>query len=519
MKADFLVIGSGIAGLTCALKIAGLNPTAKIVIVTKSDESESNTKYAQGGIAVVLDAVKDSLDSHIKDTLRAGDGLCDEAIVRVVVEEGIDRFYDMLEQGADFDKTENGDFALGREGGHTANRVVHHKDITGFEIERTLLNAIHANDNIQILTHLFVIDLITDHHVYKKKIKLGHNNSCYGAYTLDHRNGEVKKIAAKATILASGGVGNVYKNTTNPVIATGDGISLAYRAKAYVQDMEFIQFHPTALYEPKDGQRFLISEAVRGAGAYLRDQRGIRFMFKYDDRGELASRDIVARAIDSELKISGDDYVVLDCSHLDPIAFKEEFPNIYNKCRVIGVDVFEEGIPVVPAAHYLCGGVVVNEFGESSINNLLACGECARTGLHGANRLASNSLLEALVFAHRSAVRASELANQLKEQIKVPKWNDEGLTIPGENVLIKHFRKEVQNIMSDFVGIVRSNKRLKLASKSIDSLYEEINELYRISKLSLPLGELRNIVSVAYLIIEQCKKRKENRGVFHNKDL
>lgn len=518
MKCDFLVIGSGIAGLTYALKVARRNPEAEVVIITKADENESNTKYAQGGIAVVLNE-NDSLESHIKDTIVAGDNLSDEKVVRFVVEEGVTRFNELISWGADFDKSDDGDFILGREGGHSANRVVHHKDVTGKEIERALLSAVHEATNIKILTHHFAIDLITDHHLNDKEVRLGEKNQCYGAYVLNYRTGEILNIASKTTLLASGGIGNVYKNTTNPSIATGDGIGLAYRAKALVLDMEFIQFHPTALYQEKEGRRFLISEAVRGAGARLRTIGGEYFMEKYDSRGELASRDIVARAIDSEMKISGDDYVLLDCNPIGKEVFLDEFPNIYQKCTKLGIDVFGDGIPVVPAAHYLCGGVVTDTRGETTIDNLLACGEVARTGLHGANRLASNSLLEALVFAHRCAQTAIEKDIKMESITPVPGWYDEGLKIPGENVLIKHFRKEVQSIMSDFVGIVRSQKRLKVARRSLAVLYDEINELYRISKLSLSLGELRNLVSVAHLIVEQSSKRKENKGVFYNKDL
>ncbi|MDH5397567.1 MAG: L-aspartate oxidase [Cyclobacteriaceae bacterium] len=519
MEIDFLVIGSGIAGLTYALKTAQANPAAQVIVVTKSDENESNTKYAQGGIAVVLNKVEDSIEQHIQDTLRAGDGLCDEEVVRVVVEEGIERFHELLQWGANFDKSEAGEFILGREGGHTVNRVASHKDITGYEIERALLNTIHNTSNIKLLTHHFVIDLITDHHLQKRSVTLGEETTCYGAYVLDYKTGDIKNIAAKVTLLASGGVGNVYKNTTNPTIATGDGIGLAYRAKAWVKDMAFIQFHPSALYQDKEGQRFLISEAVRGAGALLKTKQGERFMLKYDERGELASRDIVARAIDTELKISGDDYVLLDCSGINETTFKTKFPNIYHHCVDLGIDIFKKGIPVVPAAHYLCGGIQTDLTGRTTLKNLLACGECAYTGLHGANRLASNSLLEALVFAHRCAETATAINQETGPIPSVPPWEDEGLTIPGEKVLITHFRKEVQSVMSDFVSIVRSDKRLQIASRSLEVLYSEINELYRISKLSLELGELRNLVSVAYAIVEQSKEQRENRGVFFNRDL
>ncbi len=519
MRADLLIIGSGIAGLFTALKTSWENPEIDILVVTKADDKESNTKYAQGGIAVVLDEVEDSTEKHIADTLKAGDGLCVEEVVRIVVEEGILRFNELLETGANFEKTAAGTFELGREGGHTANRVAHHKDMTGLEIETALLNAIHSNPKIQILTHHYVIDLITDHHVVKRGIKLGEQNTCHGAYILDIKKNKIHTLPAKAVVLASGGIGHVYKNTTNPSIATGDGIGLAYRAKAYLEGMEFIQFHPTALYEEKEGMRFLITEAVRGKGAKLKTQSGDYFMSRYDERGELASRDIVARAIDSELKITGDDFVLLDCSSIKEEEFEKLFPNILSKCRNNRINPFEEGIPVVPAAHYLCGGIKVDSDGWTNIDGFLSAGECSYTGLHGANRLASNSLLEALVFAHRCAKTSIELISRREELPIIPDWEDEGLSIPGEHILIKHFRKEVQSVMSDFVGIVRTGKRLRLAEKSLKLLYEEINELYRISKLSLELGELRNLVSVAYLVVQQSKRRKENKGVYFNRDI
>ena len=518
MKTDFLIIGSGIAGLFTAVKASLENPDAIIRIFTKADEQESNTKYAQGGIAVVLDEVLDSIEKHIEDTLKAGDYLCDREVVSVVVKEGVSRFHELMDIGARFETSDDGALILGREGGHQVNRVAHHKDITGFEIERALLEFVHSRKNIHIHTHQFVIDLITDHHL-GQDVNCTKKISCYGAYILDSKTQEISKIEAKMTMLATGGIGNVYKNTTNPKIATGDGIALAYRAKARIKDMEFIQFHPTAFYEAKDGQRFLITEAVRGDGGKLMTQSGEYFMKKYDPRGELASRDIVARAIDSELKISGDDYVLLKCDDIPKENFIKHFPTIYQKCEENGIDPFNIGIPVVPASHYLCGGIQVDLHGKTDVGNLLACGECSRTGLHGANRLASNSLLEALVFAHRCAAEFSLHNNHINIPEEIPEWNDEGLSIPGEKVLIKHFRKEVQSVMSDFVGIVRSKSRLKIASRQLDVLYNEINELYRISKLSPELAELRNMVSVAYLIVEQSKERTENKGVFYNKDL
>jgi len=519
MNTDFLVIGSGIAGLTFALKTAQKLPASTITIITKADESESNTKYAQGGIAVALDKVFDSYKKHIDDTLLCGDGLCNRAIVELVVKEGPERLKEFIEWGANFDINEKGKYDLGREGGHSVNRILHHKDITGLEMERTLLKKIHAAKNISVLQHHFAIDLITDHHRPGKVSKWRSYNQCYGAYSLNRKTGKIEKIISKVTLLATGGAGQVYRSTTNPIIATGDGMAMAHRAKAIITNMEFIQFHPTALYNPGESPSFLISEAVRGFGAKLRTKDGQPFMQKYDKREELASRDIVARSIDTELKTRGDEFVYLDCRHLDKEKFIAHFPNINNKCISLGIDISKNMIPVVPAAHYMCGGIDVDEFGRSSIKNLYACGECSNTGLHGANRLASNSLLEALVFGHRCFIDATEQVNESNFAEDVPEWNAAGTQLPKERVLITHNRKEVQDLMSDLVAIVRSNQRLHLAMKRLDVIYQETQLLYNNTVLSPQLCELRNIVAVAYLIIKQSQQRKENRGAFYNVDL
>ncbi len=519
MKTDFLVIGSGIAGLTYALKLSEHLPDATITIITKADESESNTKYAQGGIAVALDKVFDSYQKHIEDTLICGDGLCNKEVVEMVVKEGPDRFKEITDWGADFDRNKAGNYDYGREGGHSVNRILHHKDVTGLEIEQTLLNRIHEAKNINILQHYFAIDLITDHHKKNKVSKWRSYNQCYGVYALNRKNNVIETILAKVTLLASGGAGQVYRNTTNPVIATGDGIAMAHRAKASISNMEFIQFHPTALYNPGESPSFLISEAVRGFGAKLKTKNGEAFMLKYDSREELASRDIVARSIDQEMKTRGDEFVYLDCTHLDLHGFKQHFPNIYEKCFSIGIDISKSFIPVVPAAHYLCGGIDVDEHGRTSIKNLYACGECSNTGLHGANRLASNSLLEALVFAHRCFIDAVVQVNDSSFEEDIPGWNANGTEIPKEMILITHNRKQVQDMMSDLVAIVRSNERLNLAMKRLDVIHNETVELYNNSVLSPQLCELRNIIATAYLIIKHSLRRKENRGAFYNIDL
>lgn len=519
---DILIIGSGISGLSYALKVAQERPDAKITIITKSDNEESNTKYAQGGVAVVSNFEKDSFDKHIEDTLRAGGGLCNREVVEIVIKEGPQRIQEIVDWGVNFDKDGSNTFDLGREGGHTENRVMHHKDITGAEIERALLYAIDKLENTQLLNHHYVIDLITEHHIENEPFDK-YSLNCYGAYVLDLKEKKVIKMSAKITLMATGGCGHVYKNTTNPIIATGDGIGIAHRAKAKISNMQFIQFHPTAFYSNRTGQLSLISEAVRGFGAKLKTAGDQPFMHKYDDREELASRDIVARAIDSEMKLLGDDYVCLDCRHLDREAFLKHFPNIYQQCLDEGYDMFTDLIPVVPASHYLCGGIDVDVYGQSTIKNMFAVGECSNTGLHGANRLASNSLLEALVFAHRAAIKTVERLNEdhfnYTNLNKIPEWDEKGLQVNEEMVLLNYLRKELQNMMSDLVSIVRSDRRLAMAKQKEEEIYKSVKEIYNFSFLSPQLSELRNLVSIAWLIITQSIEQKENRGAFYNKNL
>lgn len=513
-QVDFLVIGSGIAGLSFALKAAS---KGKVLIVTKSNEDESNTKYAQGGVAVVIDK-EDSYDKHINDTLLAGDGLCDPSIVELVVKEGPDRIAEIVNYGTNFDKNTKGEYHLAKEGGHSEHRVLHFKDITGFEIEKVLLEQIHKHPNIEILTHYFAVDLITEHHLGKEINKSSKDVSCFGIYAFNTHTAEVEKILSKVTIMASGGAGHIYSTTTNPTIATGDGVAMVYRAKGKVRNMEFIQFHPTALYHPGEYPSFLISEAVRGHGAILRNRKGESFMEQYDARASLAPRDIVARAIDSEMKKSGDDFVYLDTTHISKAELLQHFPNIYAKCLSIGIDMSKEYVPVVPAAHYMCGGIYVNEHGESTIKQLFACGECASTGLHGANRLASNSLLEALVFAHRSYAKAIEMIDQIEFRNDIPDWDEKGISLSNEDILVTHNIREMQRIMSDYVGIVRSDFRLERAMRRLELIYNETEDFYKKTKLSVKLCELRNLIQVSYIVIKSAMLRKESRGLHYTTD-
>jgi len=514
MTCDFLVIGSGIAGLSYALKVAENFPNKSVTIVTKKNASESNTKYAQGGMAVVLDR-DDSFEKHVNDTLRAGDGLCDRDVVDLVVSQGPRCLDELLSWGVDFDYKRSREYDLGKEGGHSINRIVHHKDITGLEIERSLLRNVSEKENITVLSNHFVVDLIS------QKDLIGDSScdfkGCFGAYILDQRCADVNKYISKITLLATGGSGQVYSNTTNSEVATGDGVAMAYQVNADIIDMEFIQFHPTVLYN--DESSFLISEALRGFGAKLRTSDGDLFMYEYDSREELASRDIVSRAINSELQKRGDDYVLLDCRHLNKDEFRRKFPTILDKCMSFGLDVFDEMIPVLPAAHYICGGIAVNNWGQSSIKNLFACGECARTGLHGANRLASNSLLEALVFADRCFVKSSEefiKAMPLVIKVKDFKTN---INISFDNLdFIDNTKKRIQSLMWRNVGIVRTNNDLKKAKQKINTIYTEVMNKCNKHSISVELIELRNLVINAMLIIQHSLDRKINKGVFYNVD-
>ena len=514
---DYLVIGSGIAGMSFALKVARRHGV-RIALVCKTTLEEANTALAQGGVASVTNLEVDDFDKHIHDTMVAGDWLSDPAAVSRVVKGAPDQIKELIAWGVNFDKTADGSFDLHREGGHSEFRILHHADNTGFEIQRGLIEAVRSCPQIDVFEHHFAIEIITQHHLGKRVTRHTPDISCYGAYVLDLDSGNVDTFRAKITVMATGGVGAVYQTTTNPLVATGDGIAMVYRAKGTVSDMEFIQFHPTALFHPGDRPSFLITEAMRGYGAVLRNKRGEEFMHKYDPRLSLAPRDIVARAIDSEMKLHGDEHVYLDVTHKDPEETRRHFPNIYAKCLSLGIDITKDYIPVAPAAHYLCGGIKVDGDGQSSIRHLYAVGECSCTGLHGGNRLASNSLIEAVVYADAAAKHAAAEIDHISLRDDIPQWNDEGTRHPEEMVLITQSIREVGQIMATYVGIVRSNLRLDRAWNRLDILYEETEKLFKCSKASREICELRNIINVGYLIMRQAKERRESRGLHYTVD-
>lgn len=512
---DYLVIGSGIAGMSFALKVA---KTGKVALVCKTTLDEANTALAQGGIASVTNTIVDNFGKHIEDTMIAGDWLSDRTAVEKVVTEAPAQIQELINWGVDFDKNEKGEFDLHREGGHSEFRILHHQDNTGFEIQESLIEAVKNNPNIDIFENHFAVEICTQHHLGKIVTRRTTDITCYGAYVLDEATGKVNTFLSKVTLMATGGCGAVYRTTTNPLVATGDGIAMVYRAKGTVQDMEFVQFHPTALYHPGDRPSFLITEAMRGYGAVLRTLDGKEFMHKYDERLSLAPRDIVARAIDNEMKLRGDDHVYLDVTHKDPEETKQHFPNIYKKCLSLGIDITKDYIPVAPAAHYLCGGIKVDLNARSSIARLYAVGECSCTGLHGGNRLASNSLIEAVVYADAAAKHSMAHIDEYSYREDIPEWNDDGTQHQEEMVLITQSEKEVGQIMGTYVGIVRSNLRLDRAWNRLDILYEETEKLFKSSKVSRKICELRNIINVGYLIMRQAKERHESRGLHYTID-
>lgn len=518
-SSDFLVIGSGIAGLCFAINAA---KQGSVIMVTKKKDNESNTNYAQGGIASVLDP-RDSFALHAQDTIAAGKGLCHEDAVQILVEEGPGRIGELISWGTKFTTSPSSKaFAkldLGMEGGHSVNRIAHSRDLTGKEVEKSLLKSIKQDPNITLYENHCLVELITNHHITKKSKE----NTCYGAYVLDTINREITAVRAKITFLSTGGAGQVYLHTTNPEIATGDGIACAFRAGAEINNMEFIQFHPTTLFHADyhlETKAFLISEALRGYGAILKDSRGREFMNKYHKMKSLAPRDVVARAIDFEMIKTGKPCVYLDIRHAPKSQTRQRFPNIYARCKAYGIDITKELIPVVPASHYTCGGIRSDTYGRTSINNLYAGGEAACTGVHGANRLASNSLLEALVFSKRSAFHAGDRIKPLKRipaSLILP-WDDSGTIDNEEWVLVSHNLNEVKNIMWDYVGIVRSNLRLERAMRRLKLLESEIENFYRRTKITPKLLELRNTVTIAKLIVICALKRHESRGLHFTTD-
>jgi len=516
---DYLIIGSGIAGLTFALKVAD---HGRVAIITKKSIMESNTAQAQGGIAAVFDDT-DSFDLHIRDTLESGDGICNQAVVEMVVNTAPDRIRELIDLGVDFNRGPgetqgSGALDLGREGGHSHNRIVHVQDMTGRAVEEVLVEQVHKNRNITVFEDHIAIDLITRSTRLKRgMIITTHEDYCYGAYVLDRQTGAIHTFMAQSTTLATGGSGKVYAYTSNPDVATGDGIAMAYRAGAAVANLEFVQFHPTCLFHPK-AKNFLISETVRGEGAILRNAEGKAFMADYTPKRELACRDVVARAIDAELKTRGDESVFLDITHKDPDFVRNRFPHLYSNCLEFGFDMTRDPLPVVPAAHYMCGGVATDIFGRTNIQRLFAIGETACTGLHGANRLASNSLLEALVYADQAARKAVEdVENGHPEPpLEIPLWDDLGTIDSDEAIVISHTWNEIRQLMWNYVGIVRSDKRLARAQRRIDIIQDEIREYYWNFKITPDLIELRNIAIVAELIIRCAMHRKESRGLHFN---
>ena len=504
--------------MSYALKVARAHK-GKVCIICKTSLDEANTSFAQGGVASVTNLKVDNFEKHIEDTMIAGDHISDPAAVEQVVRMAPAQINEMVHWGVNFDRQPNGEFDLHREGGHSEFRILHHADDTGAEIQRGMMEALRSHPNIEIKEHHFAVEIITQHHLGVEVTRRTPDIECFGAYVLNPDTQKVDTYLSKVTVMCTGGVGAVYHTTSNPVIATGDGIAMVYRAKGTVADMEFVQFHPTVLHHAGETHpAFLITEAMRGYGGILRLPNGKSFMEKYDERLSLAPRDIVARAIDKEMKKHGLDHVCLDVTHKDPAETKRHFPNIYHKCLMIGIDITKEYIPVRPAAHYMCGGIKVDLNGCSSIKRLYALGECSCTGLHGGNRLASNSLIEAIVYAETAARHSLEHVDEYTYNTRIPKWNDEGTLTNEEHVLITQSVKEVGEIMSNYVGIVRSDLRLKRAWDRLDLLYEETEALFKRVKASKDICELRNMINVGYLITRWAIERKECRGLHYTTD-
>lgn len=513
-KSDYLVIGSGVAGLSFALKAAEIGD---VVIVTKGKIDECNTNYAQGGICSVT-YEPDTFEKHIEDTMVCGAGKCDQEAVELVVRRAPELIQDLIEWGTRFNKTEDGRFELHREGGHSEHRILHYEDLTGAEIERALVESVRKHPRIKILENHYAIDLLTQHHLGEFVTRHTRGLACFGAYVLDLESAKISTMLAKFTVVSAGGCGQIYHTTTNPIVATGDGIAMCHRAKATIENMEFIQFHPTSLYNPGERPSFLITEAMRGYGGILRLQNGKEFMDRYHPMLSLAPRDVVARSIDHEMKISGDEFVYLDVRHKDAEQTKTHFPNIYEKCMSIGIDITKDMIPVTPAAHYCCGGVKVDTNGRTSIKRLYALGESSCTGLHGANRLASNSLIEALVYADQAVKHTATKIDSVQIQSGIPDWDFDGTSSAEEMILVTQNKKELQQIMSNYVGIVRSNLRLQRAMVRLSTIWHETEELYNKTTPNKELCELRNMIAVAYLTIKLGEARHESVGLHYTID-
>ena len=517
-KYDFLIIGAGVAGMSYALKVARAKK-GRVCMICKTSLDEANTSFAQGGVASVTNLAVDNFEKHIRDTMIAGDYVSDPAAVEQVVKMAPEQIRELVSWGVNFDRDSNGEFDLHREGGHSEFRILHHADDTGAEIQRGLMEAVRACPDIDIRENHFAVEIITQHHLGVEVTRRTPDIECYGVYVLNPETEKVDTYLSRVTVMCTGGVGAVYQTTSNPIIATGDGIAMAYRAKGTVADMEFVQFHPTVLHHVGETHpAFLITEAMRGYGGILRLPNGESFMEKYDERLSLAPRDIVARAIDKEMKKHGIDHVCLDVTHKDAAETRRHFPNIYHKCQQIGIDITTDYIPVRPAAHYMCGGIKVDLNGCSSINRLYAIGECSCTGLHGGNRLASNSLIEAVVYAETASRHSLAHIDNYEFNDKVPEWNDEGTMTNEEKVLITQSVKEVGEIMSNYVGIVRSDLRLKRAWDRLDLLYEETEALFKRVKASKDICELRNMINTGYLITRWAIERKECRGLHFTTD-